>query len=378
MSSSRSSAPLKVVKLNAASFYSPSALYLKLNTETLKNITTLLDSGSTDCFIDSRFAINNQLPLENLKKPLRLSLFDGSTASQGLILQSTTLDVSFPCGTRHRVRFLLTPLDPSASAVLGYSWLIQANPSINWITQEINFRTPENENPSVDASGSTSERAPPELSPETPPPAAAVPVPDLHESSPEPSAALRAAAAKISVSIINSHAVNLLTRLPRSHPSSIVCSGIIRPSSLLARAADVTSAPASPDPALVAELNALRPLVPEHYQQRVYAFSKQKGTTLPPRHSYDHSIETEAGTTPPYGPIYSLSEVEQLALREFLNENLANHFIRPSQSSAGAPILFIRKKDGSLRLAVDYRGLNRITKKDRYPLPLIPDLLDRL
>jgi hypothetical protein len=77
-------------------------------------------------------------------------------------------------------------------------------------------------------------------------------------------------------------------------------------------------------------------------------------------------------TTPPFGPIYSLSEVEQLALREFLDDNLKNQFIHPSQSSAGAPILFIKKKDGSLRLAVDYRGLNKITKKDRYPLPLSP------
>ena len=98
--------------------------------------------------------------------------------------------------------------------------------------------------------------------------------------------------------------------------------------------------------------------------------------TLPPRHSYDHKIETDKGTSPPYGPIYSLSEVEQLALQEFLNKNLTNHFIQPSQSSAGVPILFIRKKDGLLCLTVDYQGLNHITKKDHYPLPLIPDLLD--
>ena len=82
--------------------------------------------------------------------------------------------------------------------------------------------------------------------------------------------------------------------------------------------------------------------------------------------------------TPPFGPIYLLSEVELLALREFLDENLKNKMICPSQSSTGAPILFIKKKDGSLHLAVDYCGLNKITKKDRYPLPLIPDLLDHL
>ncbi|TPX54573.1 hypothetical protein PhCBS80983_g05887, partial [Powellomyces hirtus] len=61
---------------------------------------------------------------------------------------------------------------------------------------------------------------------------------------------------------------------------------------------------------------------------------------------------------------------------EYLEENLAKEFIRPSRSSAAAPILFVKKKDGSLRLCVDYRGLNAITKKNRYPLPLIPALLD--
>jgi len=56
-------------------------------------ISTLLDSGSTGCFIDLRLAIDNQLPLENFKKPLLLTLFDGSVASQRLIFLSTTLDI---------------------------------------------------------------------------------------------------------------------------------------------------------------------------------------------------------------------------------------------------------------------------------------------
>lgn len=74
--------------------------------------------------------------------------------------------------------------------------------------------------------------------------------------------------------------------------------------------------------------------------------------------------------------MYSLSQTETKALREFVDEHLRINFIRPSSSAHGAPILFVKKKDGSLRLCVDYRGLNRISKKDRYPLPLISDLLD--
>ena len=84
----------------------------------------------------------------------------------------------------------------------------------------------------------------------------------------------------------------------------------------------------------------------------------------------------DEGTVPPFGPIYSLSQEELAALRKFIDENLATGFIRPSRSPCEAPVLFIRKKDGSLRLCVDFRGLNQISKKDRYPLPLISDLLD--
>src|SRR6202044_3656936 len=75
-------------------------------------------------------------------------------------------------------------------------------------------------------------------------------------------------------------------------------------------------------------------------------------------------------------PMYSLSQTELTALREFIDEHLATGFIRPSRSPHGTPVLFIKKKDGGLRLCVDFRGLNKLTKKDCYPLPLITDLLD--
>ena len=62
----------------------------------------------------------------------------------------------------------------------------------------------------------------------------------------------------------------------------------------------------------------------------------------------------------------------------YLDENLEKGFIQPSKSPAGAPILFVKKKDESLRLCADYGGLNKLTVCNRYPLPLIPELLDRL
>jgi len=99
---------------------------------------------------------------------------------------------------------------------------------------------------------------------------------------------------------------------------------------------------------------------------------------MAPDTEFDHCIPIEPGEKPPHGPLYSLSETELTALREYLADALEKGWIRRSKSSTGSPILFVPKKDGSLRLCVDYRGVNRITIKNRYPLPLIGEMLDRL
>ena len=100
-----------------------------------------------------------------------------------------------------------------------------------------------------------------------------------------------------------------------------------------------------------------------------------------PKHSRinNHIIElVNKCPQPPYGPIYSLELVKLETLKAYIETNLANGFIKPSKSFASAPILFDQKSDGFLRLCVDYRGLNNLTIKNRYPLSLIGELLDRL
>jgi hypothetical protein len=76
--------------------------------------------------------------------------------------------------------------------------------------------------------------------------------------------------------------------------------------------------------------------------------------------------------------MYPLSPRELIALKEFLEENLVKGFIQESKSPAGAPILFASKKDSSLRLYVDYQGLNAVTVKNRYSLSLISEIIDRV
>ena len=118
--------------------------------------------------------------------------------------------------------------------------------------------------------------------------------------------------------------------------------------------------------------------IPACLQRYLDVFSSANAKKLAPHRNIDLAIELHPGKEPPYGPIYPLSPRELEALREFLEENLAKGFIRESKSPAGAPILFTPKKDGGLRMCVDYRGLNAITVKNRYPLPLISKIIDRV
>ena len=92
----------------------------------------------------------------------------------------------------------------------------------------------------------------------------------------------------------------------------------------------------------------------------------------------EHAIELVKGKQPPYGPIYSLGPVELETLKAYIKTHLKTEFIRPSKSPAGTPILFDKKPHRSLRLCIDYRSLNNLTIKNRYPLPLIGESLDRL
>ncbi|MCI45885.1 hypothetical protein A2U01_0067124, partial [Trifolium medium] len=73
-----------------------------------------------------------------------------------------------------------------------------------------------------------------------------------------------------------------------------------------------------------------------------------------------------------------MSPVELRELKSQLEELLRKHFIRPSVSPWGAPVLLVKKKDGTMRLCIDYRQLNKVTIKNKYPLPRIDDLLDQL
>ncbi len=119
--------------------------------------------------------------------------------------------------------------------------------------------------------------------------------------------------------------------------------------------------------------------VPSEYANFADVFLPKLAAELPEHTGInDHAIELVDDRQPPYGPIYSLGPVELETLKAYIKNNLASGFIWPSKSPTGTPILFDKKPDGSLRLFVDYRGLNNLTIKNWYPLPLVGESLDRL
>ena len=131
--------------------------------------------------------------------------------------------------------------------------------------------------------------------------------------------------------------------------------------------------------AQIASLLAEEVRIPDKYSDFANVFSEEKALVLPEHTELnEHAIDLEDGKQPPYGPIYSLGPMELETLKTYIKTHLKTGFIQPSNSFAGAPILFDKKLDGSLRLCVDYRGLNNLTIKNQYPLPLIGELLDWL
>ena len=118
--------------------------------------------------------------------------------------------------------------------------------------------------------------------------------------------------------------------------------------------------------------------LPHEFYEFLELFSEKEANKLPPHRPYDHKINFIKKKQPGYGPLYSMSQGKFQVLKKFLDENLTKSFIRTSSSPAASPVLFVRKPNGSFRFCVNYRVFNAITMKNRYPLPLIQETLDRL
>jgi transposase InsO family protein len=123
---------------------------------------------------------------------------------------------------------------------------------------------------------------------------------------------------------------------------------------------------------------SLKQKVPPALHAYLDFFSKRESDTLAPHRMIDHKIELTAENTLGFCHLNKHSLEELTTMREYLAANLAKGFVVSSKAPFASPVLFARKPDGSLRFCVDYRKLNALTKKNRYPLPLIDETLARL
>jgi len=114
------------------------------------------------------------------------------------------------------------------------------------------------------------------------------------------------------------------------------------------------------------------------YHDFLDVFSRELANILPERRSYDHKIQLLKSKTSIFEPLYDMSQDELRVLKKYLKDNLVKNFIQASSFLAISLILFVKKSSEELRFCVNYRGLNVMTVKNRYSLPLIREILVRL
>jgi Reverse transcriptase (RNA-dependent DNA polymerase) len=285
----------------------------------------LVDCGATENFIDTDHAYAMRLPLKRLAKPREVFNVDKTPNRQGPITHYTDLTVRTGTQTK-KMRFFLTHLGGNP-IILGYPWFAAMEPHITWSKGWINYDqlpivlyTPWEEDSPTCVGTPTSEGA--QTCVETP----------TNELK------------RIITAVISANDRRMLaSKLVEEHQG----------------------------PPMIT--------LPEEYQRHAQVFSEEKAQRFPEPRIWDHAIELkkDAPATLP-GKIYALTQEERKALRTFIEEHLRKGYIVPSKSPYAAPFFFIKKKDGKLRPVQDYRRLNEHTIRNRYPLPLIPELISQV
>jgi hypothetical protein len=309
----------------------------------------MIDIGASSSFIDADFARSNSIDLRALDEPREVKVADGRPISSGVVTHETR-PVRLEIGSHTEdIQFNVAKIG-DYPILLGVSWNRLHEPIFRWSKDQLEFD-------SDFCRARCLEHAPAfqPLLKHSALPSQPVTEPSLQTQATQLQPSSNRGP---SVSLVSAATFQRSIRQGQLFSLSFVTTPEVAESPLPGR--DEVSS------------------VPPEYAEFADVFSKESASALPPRRPYDHQIPLEPGVTPPFGPLYSLSEIELKALDEYIRENLSKGYIQASTSPAGAPILFVKKRDGSLRLCVDYRGLNKVTVKNRYPLPLIGEALDRL
>lgn len=310
----------------------------------------LLDCGATGNFIRSEFVVDHQLKSSSLPSPDVITLADGSKQSAGSIVNAASLRIG---SYTDQLDFVSLPL-VGYDVILGMPWLDHYNPSIDWKSRKMKFVGEDGKQHDIKCTAGS--------------PAKSVPV-----SVKPKSGSCRSSGSGSTLNVI---AYKQLKHQLRTRPDEFVSGFFVFPQDLLAP---------SSNESVLNNINseikdeggtsaAARRLVAEYRD----VFPDDLPPGLPPAREVDHKIELIPGSSPPSRPTYRMSATELEELKKQLEELTKSGFIQPSKSPFGAPVLFVKKKDGTMRMCVDYRALNNITIKNKYSLPHVDELFDRL
>ncbi|HVW99810.1 MAG TPA: reverse transcriptase domain-containing protein, partial [Candidatus Babeliaceae bacterium] len=242
---------------------------------------------------------------------------------------------------KEKINFYVTNLGRK-NIIIGHSWLVKHNPSIDWRTSDITFN-----------------RCPPECGQ----------LPLTPDDIPQPEEEKKF--------IWHTYFSNLPMKF--KNPTLGIWEDVEKIPELRIYATTNIATEIEIENLKRQEPKTFETAVPPQYQMYRKVFEEAGFQQLPPRRPWDHAIEIKPDFEPQkLTKAYPLSPLEDETVKAFIEENLANGRIRPSKSPWASGFFFVKKKDGKLRPVQDYRMLNNATKKNAYPLPLIRDIIHKL
>ncbi|KAH7562953.1 reverse transcriptase [Bipolaris maydis] len=298
-------------------------------------VTALIDSGAARTVISPRVVEKNNIPYRTKKVPMRVVLADDSPTTYGngwIRLETEAVSLRL-AGQESRTKISIMDLGET-EMIIGYDWLLEHNPAIDWQKKSIHSREPVHKVAGVRReTRPTDQRANPDGR----------------------------------FGVISPHKI---ARIYAKDPQRV---GVIW-------IRQVATTKEGPVPQVASVHDEPLLAVPAEYRTSEFKelFEENEATDLAEHQDWDHEIILEEGAKLSPGGMYPIAPEHDAELRDYLQKNLKKGFIRPGSGPMASPILFVKKPNGKWRLCVDFRRLNSVTRKNRYPLPLITELMDRL
>ena len=273
----------------------------------------MVDSGATSLFIDQKYAKRHQMLQIPLEHPITLYNIDGSLNEAGSITHKIKLGLKVG-QDEEKFNFLVTSLGPE-KVILSLPWLRHRNPEINW-----------------------------------------------HKGTMKLNASQVKEEVELEVTKVVTNRMErrrlLAEKILTTTQDEVYCLARFTYSQQIAEKAIAAKGKKTFDE-----------MVPVQYRDFAKVFSEEESQRLPEHQPWDHTIDLEPDAVQHWKiKSYPMSPAEQEELDKFLKEHVAKGYLVPSESPMASPVFFIKKKDGKLRLVQDYRRLNKITIKNRYPL----------